>query len=103
WFHFDERAVDGSGGGSKTPVNGMRGELLLAFGQAVTGDLLGENNGRRRLAVDAGRKHFLGEDFGAGAGESSDHSGKCALEDGAFAGGGSFGHANEMREKQLNK
>ena len=85
WLDLDERAVDGSSSGSETPVNTVFGCLLLAGRQSMPSDLLGEDDGRGGLALDARREDLLGEDFGAGTGESADQAGKGTLEDGAFA------------------
>jgi len=87
WLNFDERAVNGSSGGTKTPVNALQGGLFLGLGQAMARDLLGDDNGWRCLALDARREYLLGENFGAGTGESADQAGKCAFKDGAFADG----------------
>ena len=99
WLNLNERAVDGSGGGSETPVNTVFSRLLLVARQPMASDLLGENYRRRDLTLDARWEDLLGEDFGASAGESADQAGKCALDDGAFADGTLLrGHGGEMRK-----
>jgi len=98
WLYLNERAIDGSGGGSETPVNTLFSRLLLVGWQSMPCDLLSEDNRRWCLAVDARREDLLGENFGACAGKSADQAGKCAFEDGALADNTLFrGHGGEMR------
>ena len=79
WLQLDQRAIDGSGSGSESPMNAVHGSLLLSGRKGAPGNLLGKHNGRRRLPLNARWKQLLGEGLGAGAGKSADHACHCAF------------------------
>lgn len=83
-LEFDECAVDRAGERPEDPVDALQGELALFIGKAAAGDLLGENDGWRRLALDARRKELFGDHLCAGPGESADEAGESTFGDTAF-------------------
>ena len=88
---FDQAAVDGAGEGSEEEVDALEGELAVGLGEAAAGDVFSEDDGRGRLALDAGREEMLGDDFGSGTGEATDEAGESAFGDAARTWGGGHG------------
>jgi hypothetical protein len=75
-------------------VDALHGSLLLIGRQRMTGDLLSQNDGWGRLALDTGRKDFLSQRLCTGAGKSAEKPGERAFNDGAF----SRSHSDGMRK-----
>lgn len=81
---FDHGAIYAAGESAEDPVNALEGEGALLFGEAAAGNVFGEDDGRRRLALDAGWEKLLGGHLDARADEAADESGEEAFGDGAL-------------------